>query len=229
MLVDLSRNVFSKLTGDSVDAYEPEWAAAGDGLAFASNRRTRLGGDIFFRREDTGREDILIQSVLNKQPSSFSADGRWLIYWNQGTITARSLVEPGVERVIAENAAVGRISPDGRWVAFHSNTARSEAFLQGFPSGPRVQVSTAGGVQPRWRRDGRELYFIAGQDLMAVSIGTTDPLKHIGLPVVLFRMPNGAGEYDVADGQRFVIAEPQTAAEPSSISVVFNWTSLLKR
>jgi serine/threonine protein kinase len=226
--VDLGRNVFSLLTDKAFDAYSPEWAAKDEGVGFASSRRSKLGGDIFFRREDTGREDILVESSFNKSPSGFSGDGRWLLFQNQEMIKAWSLVER-TEHVIAENAREGQISPDGRFLAFQSNATPAQVFLQAFPSGPRVQVSTSGGVSPRWRRDGRELYFIAGQDLMAVSVGATDPLKQIGLPVVLFRMPSGAVEYDVADGQRFVIAEPQRAAAPSAISVIFNWTSLLKR
>jgi Tol biopolymer transport system component len=97
VFVDLDRTAFSSLTDKAFDAYSPEWAAKGEGLGFASDRRSKLGGDIFFRRGDTGREDILLESSFNKSPSDRDR-ATWLLlapearFWElAGTILGTAL------------------------------------------------------------------------------------------------------------------------------------------
>jgi serine/threonine protein kinase/Tol biopolymer transport system component len=127
-------------------------------------------------------------------------------------------------------------SPDGRWLAFASNqTGNSEIYLMDFPGGAqRRRISTNGGRQPRWRRDGKELFFLAGDgSMMSVEISgagevRTEPPKrlfHANL-----RVEDSKALYDVtSDGQRFLIIAGGVAFGNSDIEMVLNWPSLLPR
>jgi hypothetical protein len=134
----------------------------------------------------------------------------------------------------------GEFSPDGRWLVYESNeSGRSEVYVQPFPeAGGKWQISTAGGAQPRWSRDGKELYYVAPDArLMAVPIGTSADGKTVdlGVPVPLFqtRLASGAGQllgvprYMVSRDGRFLmnIAVEDTAASP--ITVIVNWAAAL--
>ena len=141
-----------------------------------------------------------------------------------------------------------QFSPDGHWIAYTSNlSGRNEVYVRGFPtSGEKwQQISNNGGAQPRWRRDSRELFYIApDQKLMAVSIKTS-PMFKASSPVELFQLrlnmsaslDSIRNHYDVsADGQRFLVntvVGVRTAGpgDPASarIEVILNWTAALKR
>ena len=141
------------------------------------------------------------------------------------------------------NETQGRFSPDGHWIAYTSDeSGTSQIYVQSFPVGaPKVQVSTAGGTQPRWRRDGKEIFYLAADSkLMAVAVQTA-PKFEAGAPKALFdpRIARGvtasfaAFGYDVtADGKRFLVNSISTTPESSAsppITVVVNWQSALKR
>jgi hypothetical protein len=126
-----------------------------------------------------------------------------------------------------------------RWVAYTSDESKrgSEIFVQSFPAGAgKYQISNGGGTQPRWRRDGKELYFASGTGrLMAVDVKTS-PRFEAGIPHELFdarlTVPLVAFRYDVsADGQRFLINNPVQAREQESpgITVVLNWLAGVKK
>ena len=131
-----------------------------------------------------------------------------------------------------------RFSPDGRWVAFHAAAQRSpEVYAIRFPpTGERWQLSTSGGVQPRWRADGRELYYLApGGQMMAVPLPTGDPSR-AGRPEPLFDLrfdPSAAFDQFApsADGQRFVIRRPLRtgSADTAPVHVLVNWVETLER
>jgi len=137
----------------------------------------------------------------------------------------------------------GQFSPDGHWVAYSSDApGTTEIYVRSFPAGNGTfQISTAGGVQPRWRRkDGKELFYIAADGkLMAVDV-KIGPKFEFGTPKALFdsRIRGGGNistsfRYDVAaDGKRFLIitsGDPTDAAASAPITVVLNWTAGLKR
>jgi hypothetical protein len=133
----------------------------------------------------------------------------------------------------------GQFSPDGRWIAYRSNeSGPNEIYVQPFPTGGgKFQISSGGGGQPRWRRDGKELFYIASDGtLMAVDVATA-PRFEAGVPKALFESgildanrPNFVFRYDVAaDGQRFLINTLPEDAEPAPITVVVNWTAGLQR
>jgi hypothetical protein len=125
-------------------------------------------------------------------------------------------------------------------MAYTSNeSGRDEVYIQSFPApGRKRLVSTNGGVQPRWRRDGRELFFVSSDGkLMTVAVSGEATLG-VGTPAILFNVPftpSGSGtasaltQYDVtADGERFLLSvPPETSTVP--ITVVLNWTAGLKK
>ena len=128
-------------------------------------------------------------------------------------------------------------SPDGRWLAYVSNeSGRYEIYVQPFPGpGGKRQISTGGGIQPIWARNGQELFYRNGNRMMAVEI-TTDPTFSPGTPSLLFEGNYLSGiaflpYYDITpDGQRFVmIQEGWTDSAPTQINVVLNWFEELKR
>jgi hypothetical protein len=132
------------------------------------------------------------------------------------------------------------VLPDGKWIAYASNESQKfEVYVQTFPTGNgKWQVSTNGGVQPRWRRDGKELFYLASdRKLMAVPVRSGSSFE-FGVPVPLFATKTVSGaafyagyshQYDVTpDGQRFLLnTEADASATP--ITVVLNWTAALKK
>jgi hypothetical protein len=131
----------------------------------------------------------------------------------------------------------GQLTPDGRWVAYETNeSGRSEIVVQGFPDARgKWQVSTNGGVQPRWSADGRELYFLApDQKLMAASVNSTGATLTAGTPVGLFqtRVPLSGGgankqQYAVARNGRFLVNQVVTESV-TPITLVLNWAATTK-
>jgi eukaryotic-like serine/threonine-protein kinase len=131
------------------------------------------------------------------------------------------------------------LSPDGRWLAYASTrTGRNEIWVQGYPEGVAVRVSSNGGFEPRWATNGRELYYLQQDTMMAVAVETGDELS-FSAPEQLFTGPYRvladptARSYDVAPDGRFVMVAlddgSETGAPPSNIVVVQNWTEELKR
>ena len=165
----------------------------------------------------------------------WSSDGKYLVGSGAGKIFYLQAKEgaSGYEKVMfldtPFDALSPDLSPDGRFLAYESNeTGQHEVYVQPFPQGGgKRQVSTNGGHQPRWRGDGKEIFFVEGDALMAVSV-TTRPAFSVGSAKRLFDAQGalvGRGHrYDVSsDGQRFVMVE--TLEEPPAplIRVVENW------
>ena len=130
-----------------------------------------------------------------------------------------------------------RMSSDGRWLAYTSDeSGRTEVLVQSFPEpGGRTQISTSGGTEPVWSRDGRELFYLNGDAMMAVEIRTS-PTFSAGAPRMLFegrfvRSANTVASYDVsADGQRFLRVQPMHPDPPTDrIQVTLNWFEEVKR
>jgi dipeptidyl aminopeptidase/acylaminoacyl peptidase len=131
------------------------------------------------------------------------------------------------------NEGDARFSPDGRWVAFASDeSGQSEVYVARFEN-PREKwrVSTSGGRSPRWRRDGKELfYFGADERMMSVPVRAGGGGFEFGAPTPLFRVTLTGGDYDVAaDGQRFLVSTGVAGAQSSPFNVVLDWAAGLKR
>jgi Tol biopolymer transport system component len=249
-LMDLLRGTSTRFIFEGDEDFSPLWSPDGTWLAWSSGsgpqgslwdytlHRRRIGGtkDEAWPLEPGG------QGVL----MDLSSDGRFLLYFDGIATTGAGLwtlplfgertPQPFLKSMSAAHA---RISPDSRWAAYTSDASgRPEVYVESFPApnGAR-QISIDGGTQPRWRRDGKELFFVAADGkLMAVSIRGDAGLE-IGAPAALFDArigtPSGSlgaiarQQYDVsADGQRFLIN--RTSSEPSPITVVLNWTAGLK-
>ena len=191
-------------------------------------------------------EKLLLQTTAVKMPLDWSPDGRFVLYYTTDNRTGRdiwALPMDGAQRtpiqvVRTEFEEVhGQFSPDGRWVVYASNqSGRFEIYAQRFPeSGGTRQLSTEGGVQPRWRRDGRELFYIAPDgSLMAVPITISPDGQTLtsGAAVGLFDSQIAGGitpagnkhQYAVApDGQRFLINQMTDNGMGAPITVAINW------
>ena len=140
--------------------------------------------------------------------------------------------------VVATNFvdAYPSFSPDGKWLAYNNDeTGRQEIYIQPFPTGTgRWQVSTAGGVRPKWRKDGKELFFFSPeQQLMAVDVIQKGASLQLGTPHALFKastVSSVSGPYTVSgDGKKFVMSTvpPQSITEP--LTLITNWTADLKQ
>lgn len=130
----------------------------------------------------------------------------------------------------------GQLSPDGRWLAYTSNVSgRPEVYVRPLPSAAgQVKISTQGGMQPRWRGDGREVFYIEGRKLMAATVNSRAGFE-ARVPQALFeaRMPPtgpGGYQYDVtADGKRFLVITSRQEMSEAPITVEVNWLAGAKR
>ena len=249
---DLARGIFSRLNPG--DGTEGSPAVAPDGrVAFTSTLNGALGDLYWMPASGVGApEPLLLKSPTIKHPNHISLDGRFLIYDDHHPtqrqdlwilpLTAPSVGErkPIPFLVTQADETFGQFSPDGKWIAYSSDeSGRREVYVQGFapdhiPAAGvgKWQISTAGGDKPRWRRDGRELYYIApDRKMMAVPV-KTDPTFEPGIGVPLFETRvTGFFPYDVSADGRFLmnaVAETDTPVS-SPITVVLNWTAGLKK
>jgi serine/threonine protein kinase/Tol biopolymer transport system component len=241
-VMDVEQGVLSRFTFDRVlDAY-PVWSPDGRRLVFGSNQKGTV--DLLEKAASgIGAEKLLLASPQNKTPLDWSLDGRFLLY-RHGRSAPYDLWALPMDRdgrpfpIVDTNfdERDGQFSPDGRWIAYESDeSGRFEIYVQAFPEGGgKRQVSTDGGAQVRWRRDGRELFYI-GLDgrLIAVPFGVASDGQTVepSTPVRLFatRIPDGPlqggfrQQYVVApDGQRFLINSVIPTPE-SPITLVLNW------
>jgi Tol biopolymer transport system component len=213
----------------------PVWSRDGTRIAFGSRRNGQWG--VYVKAADgTGSEELIVESDLPKAPMGWSPDGERLVYWVgdpqtrgdlwmvplQGDRTPVALVQTPA------NEMFGQVSPDGQWMAYQSDeTGTPQIYIRPFPEGPgnRSQVSTEGAnsLWPRWRGDGKELFFVVAPNMMAADIRVTGSSVQPGIPHPLFVLtgnPNALGSahatayhrYGVTtDGQRFLMPQPPTA------------------
>jgi Tol biopolymer transport system component len=220
------------------------WSPDGSRIVFNSNRKGHY--DLYQKAASgAGTEKVLLEDNLDKNPLSWSPDGRFLLY-STGTASPKTGADLFVLPLSGDrkpqpflqtpfNELGGQFSPDGRWIAYTSNeSGKYEVYVQPYPGpGGKWQISTAGGGIPRWRRDGTEIFYIAPDyKLMAAGINGKGSSIEVGAVKPLFQthMVGNRHEYDVsADGQRFLVnsAPEQEASAP--ITVVLNWIAGLKK
>jgi Tol biopolymer transport system component len=242
-LIERARGVSTRFTFERGADIWPVWTPDGSEIIFSSNRSGVYR--IYRKPSDGSRDEVLVHAPGGRASgvSDITRDGRFMAYlttgggtrWDVFTLAVGDSVPvPFATTQFAEWGA--RFSPDGKWLAYSSGgSGRRELYVSAFPGpGGKVQISTRGGESIRWRRDGKELYYISPEgELMAVDVAVVGGALKIGRPHALFRAGvAGAGaffggSYDVtADGQHFVVRMPTREVSVPPSTVVLNWTAI---
>ena len=235
-LIDVTRGVTSLITDkrDTLDVDDPTWAPDGRHLAY------RHGPKLVMRPANGGEEKTLVDA--EGYPDSFNREGRYVIYgMPRGNVFEQWVVDlltPGAKPVSIVSGVTladeGRFSPNGRWIAYHSNeTGMAQVNVVAFPpTGEKWQISQKGGVQPRWSSTGDELFYLDQDGRMtAVRMPGSDP-RQAAAPEVLF--PAGFTPSDALDqytpmGEGFILRAPvSVGAEATAVQIVTNWKALIR-
>jgi serine/threonine protein kinase len=221
----------------------PTWTPDGKRIAFLSNKE---GQNVFWQLADGsgGLEQLTTNDFLHAA-LSFTPDGQQMAFIESNPTTGYDIwvmrmsdrkAQPFIRTPFNESCP--QFSPDGHWMAYVSNeSAHNEIYVQSYPGpGGKWQISTEGGTEPVWNRNGRELFYRNGNKMMAVDVAT-QPTFAGGKPRVLFEgpyvpTPATFPNYDVSpDGQRFLMLKPseQDQAAQTQINVVLNWFEELKQ
>jgi serine/threonine protein kinase/Tol biopolymer transport system component len=249
-LADTGRGVSTRVTFDQQSAGDPVWSPDSRQIAFYSERKGPGSRDVFLKSLTAGKEAPVLESRERKVPHAWSRDGHFLAYAQVGgpaysggvdiwILPLSGARKPFPFLVSPFYKSHAQFSPDGRWIAYDSDeSGRFEVYIQAFrgPGGPgeQVRVSTNGGAQPRWRQDGEELFYIAPDGaLMAAEMRLGSSLEPT-IPKRLFVTGMAVNpvlhQYAVAEnGQRFLMILPVVRPSPSPITVVLNWTAVLKK
>jgi len=238
---DLARLSLRRLTFDPAIDAVPVWSPDGSRIVFGSSRGRNF--DMYIKPADGSQPErqLVPTSEVDTFPLDWSRDGRNLLYLAEPDLRVYSFAEGKSHLFLKANASLNnaQFSPDGKWVAYCSNeSGRWEVYVTSFPDARgKWQVSTNGGEEPRWRGDGKEIYFLSlDAKLMAASVETKTEFES-GSPTVLFqtdpRERVATTEviiYDVSrDGQRFLVNTNYNNGSAHPISVVLNWKSKVKK
>ena len=237
-LIDLVRGTPpARFTFDPTEETNPTWSPDGNQIAFVSRKKGLLN---LYRKATSGTGDAepLLESGEEKIIESWSPNGRFILYEAGDRLWALPLTGDRKPASLFARSGGTRavISPNGRWVAYQSSdSGRDEVYVQSFPpSGSKWQVSTNGGEEPYWRRDGKEMFYISGKTLMAVDVNSDEPAFTYGKPSPLFEVrlevEPRRSRYQVAgNGQRFLVNIPLESTLSEPITVVTNWASGVKK
>ncbi len=255
-LIDLLSDTDTRFTfGNNLNG-TPAWTPDGNHIIFASDRE---GFFDLYQKPANGaqQEELLLKSNETKLPTSCSCDGRFLLYTvadpkTKGDIWILPLEgeRKAMPLLRTEHDEIeGRFSPDMRWIAYVSDeSGRNEIYVRAFSlssgaasqeSGAKWMVSEGGGRGPRWRGDGKELYYIALDGSVMVVKIAAGKIFRSGTPERLFQAPPNLSKYAYApsfstwdvtpDGARFLIPAIVQENSPSPFNVILNWTALIKK
>jgi Tol biopolymer transport system component/predicted Ser/Thr protein kinase len=246
-IYDVARGLRTRFTFDPGLDDDPLWSPDGRSIAFRSNRKGHF--DLYRKSSDgAGAEELLYADNFEKTPGNWSPDGKFLLFRAADPKTGTDIwvlplspqqtgttPKPSLFLQTAFNLDRPRFSPDGRWVAYQSNESQqAEIYVAPFPGrGGKRQISTSGGFLPRWRPDGKEIFYLGpGGRLMAAEMNIKDSMievgqvRPLGIPVLI----NGHYLYDVsADGQRFLVAAAPEQKADAPLTLVQNWAAGLKK
>ena len=238
----MGRGVRTRYTfAGSVDR-SPIWSPDGKQIAFSRNQANN--SNLFLIPSDSaGGEKALYVSPSLKRPTSWSPDGNYVLFTETLVGFGVSLIsttgDPNPREFLPKQITTsdGAFSPDGRWVVYTSQeSGRPEIYVTQFP-GPKGkwQISNNGGFQPIWRRDGKAIFYWAADQAITeaqldtkgaqLEVSAVHPLFKVSMPQAPFSSPS----YDVApDGQRFIV-NTTLSGEEQPLTIITNWTSLLRR
>ena len=245
-ILDLRRGTKIRLTSGLGIKREPVWQSDGQFLLFAN---AFSGGSAHIERvkgDGTGTRETFLQSDgLFDIPGSVCREGNYLAFSRypkeSPNLQAVWILPLAGDRkpfpLIHSQFANGWpvFSPDCKWIAYiSSETGQREIYVTHFPDATRrYRVSTQGGTQARWRGDGKELFYLSGNSVMAVDVDEKADSISLGTPRTLFSAANYGGvnvtSFEVtADGQRFLMTEPNSPKSPVPLTLVTNWNAELK-
>ena len=242
-IYDLERNIPTRFTFEAVRENNPVWSPDDARILYSAEVPNRTERNIVQKiSSGAGREEVLFATrAPNLTTIDVSPDGRTLTFnqvdprtrtsqdvWTFDFATRKG--SPLFQSKFVDGA--GLFSPNGRWIAYISDeSGQREVYVQPFPpNGAKWQISSKGGRAPRWRRDGKELFFF-GLDtrLQSAAVNTEGTTFSAGVPQSLFEA-RVIGGYDVSmDGQRFLINQTVAEDAPAPLTVVLNWTAGLPK
>ncbi len=225
-LVDLERGLRSRIVQEA--GYEfPTWTP--DSRAVVLVRYGTSFDFVLFEARSGATPRRVVGLSEESYPDDVTPDGRDLTYTSShsGDVRSVPLDGTGPGKVLLRGVGVGNsaLSPDGGWLAFSSSVdSQTEVFVERVGGGDRIQVSTGGGRLPRWARDGREVYFLNGDRLLAARFAAGEP-PDVGVPVEVATVPDLRG-YDVLPGHRQFVAlqRPPDAGYVRRLRLALNWT-----
>jgi Tol biopolymer transport system component len=240
-IVDVQRNVPTRLTFDPAVDADPVWSPDGREIVYTSDRGGRLG----MYRQAIGSPDppellFTLEGGNTLIARDWTADGKYILFYEAGarpwSLWALPLSGERKPLLVHERAYGGHVSPDGAWVAYSTlGSGAFEVFVQRFPNaGAKQQISQGGGVHARWTSGGRELvYWTVPGGLSRVSVKASPSGLRVGTPRTIVQAPvlsliDGRTHFDVApDGRRFLVRQPAGPPGPG-LKVIVNWTARLK-
>jgi len=241
-LLDVARGVPSRFTFRTGTSADGVWSPDGTRLVFQADNTALYVKPV----SGAGNEELLTRTGINARPTDWSRDGKFIVYaqfaGNRGSdlwlLPMEGDHKPVPYLQTPFNEVSGQFSPDGKWMAYASNeSGLPQVYVQPIPAtGAKWQVSTAGGDQPRWRRDGKELFYISGDEkLTAVPVKSGTNFE-AGSPQALFDIQPIYGPLagrivyqPAADGQRFLVLANVGGTAAPPITVVVNWHAGLKK
>ncbi len=254
-LFDTKRLVWTRFTFDKGTDRFPVWSPDGKTIAFSSDRNKH--SNIYQRSSNgEGAEELLLKSNLEKFPTDWSRDGKFLAlnaFDPKGAFSNDIWILPMTPKGSSDRKPFAFLqtefsetraafSPDGRWIAYQSDeSGRDEVYIRPFPGpGGKWQVSTGGGTRPRWRGDGKELFYMTGSNmtgnnfrLMSVNVRLGSSTVEVSSAQPLFenRITSAGGKdlYDVTqDGKLFLVENSMGGGGQAPLTMVINWPGEIK-
>jgi Tol biopolymer transport system component/predicted Ser/Thr protein kinase len=241
-LLDLARGTSKRFTSAVGRNDYPVWSPDGSRIVFASSREGGSNSILNLYQKPAGgaqEEGVLLRSGELKFPTSWSRDGRFLLYTVADPNMRKDIWVLSMESDHQRTRLLGtefnefqaQFSPDSRWIAYTSDASGgNEVYVRAFPDAKEdFVISKGGGSSPRWRDDGKELYYISPDGkVMAVEVAA-GVLFQAGTPKLLFQISGILPEWNVqAGGKRFLVAVPVDQTQ-APFTVLLNWTAALRK